>query len=355
MINLFTDPHLGADPKTNTSASSGKALSTKVSQVALGLAEQYKGTNLIMAGDLFHKSHNKESTIAEGIALANACSIVVGGNHDSTSRADDKSSLELIASICPSILSADIAKPEIHFGLEFDSGEVVTVIPHQANQEFFDKAVVMACKGEMKDLVILHCNYNNPFTDGVDTALNLSPDQAEQLLKYYRYIVIGHEHTPRRELEGRLVALGNTFPTSFSDLSNKYVWHYDNTKADPWSRTQVWDKETYFLKLDAAEIYNLPESEFELEEDSIAPQFVDIYGQLDAEHMPELAARIAMIWDKWQPFMVRNDVNVRLEETTSLMEEGYRIEDFTSRIRDGLVDAPDMLALFNEKLAKVGE
>ena len=82
---------------------------------------------------------------------------------------------------------------------------------------------------------------------------------------------------------------------------------------------------------------------------------MDIVGDLDAEFMPELSHKIGLIWSKWSPYMVRNQVNAVVESTESLMEEGYKIEDFSTKIRDGLVEAPEMLALFNEKVEKVGE
>ena len=356
MLNLFTDTHLGAEPRTNTSSSSGKQLGAKINEVAIALAHQYggEGNKLIHVGDLFHRSHNKESVIAKGIEVASLCDILIGGNHDDTNRADDQSSMDLITPICDSVLTAPTGEVQIHYALEFSSGEVVTAIPHHSSQELFDKAVAQACAGDMKDLVLLHCNFNNPFVEDIDAALNLTPEQAESLLRHYRYIVIGHEHPHRWEMGGRLLALGNTHPTSFSDISNKYVWHYDRTKENPWSRTKIWDMEENYLQLDAAEIYNLPESEFVIEEGVKAPEFVDITGNLDAEFMPELAGRIAMIWEKWKPYMVRNQVNAITEDTQSLMEEGYHIEDFSKKIRDGLAEAPEMLKLFNEKMVTVG-
>lgn len=352
MLNLFTDPHLGLSARTHTSSSSSKALDAKLTQVASKVAGSYN--NLICAGDLFHRSHNKESVILEGISIAQKCDIVVPGNHDLTNRSDDVPSLSIVAQVCDSVLGAEVSKAVVHADLQFESGETVCVIPHQATQEIFNKAVETACNFS-GDLVILHCNYNNPFVQDIDTALNLSPAQAEKLLRSYSYIVIGHEHITRWEMDGRLLALGNTHPTSFSDISDKFVWHFDKTKENPWSQTKIWDKSEGYMNLNAEDIFDLPESEFLIEEGTVAPQFVNIFGNLPAEHMPELASRIGLIWKHWQPFMVRNEVNSVTEETTSLMEEGYRIEDFSSKIKDGLSATPKLLDKFNAELEKVGE
>ncbi|CAM0014921.1 SbcD-like subunit of palindrome specific endonucl ease [Vibrio phage K379] len=352
MLNLFTDPHLVLGARTNTSASSTKALDDSLFAVADKITSKYD--NLICAGDLFHRSHNRESGIAQGIKVSSGCDIVIGGNHDNTNRADDQSSLDIVSKVCDSVLMTEVGKVEVHAALEFDSGETVTIVPHHSSQELFDKAVDLACESK-GDLVILHCNFNNPFVDEVDTALNLTIEQADKLLKCYSFIVIGHEHNTRWEMNYRLLALGNTHPTGYSDISNKYVWHFDKSQEKPWSRTKIWDKETGYLSFEAADIYNLPESEFELDEGAVAPQFVDITGDLDAENMPELAHRISLIWDKWKPFMVRNQVNAVKEDTESLMEEGYKIEDFSKKIEEGLGDSPKLLAKFKAELVKVGE
>lgn len=352
MLNLFTDPHLGLAARTNTSASSTKALDDKIA--AQTRTVMVGKSNLICAGDLFHRSHNKESVIAQGLNIASLCDIVLAGNHDSTNRKDDRSSMDIVASVCDSVLSIETGAFGVFPGLEFDSGEIVTVVPHHSSQELFDQAIDLACQST-GDLVILHCNFNNPFVDEVDTALNLTIGQAEKLLKYYSFIVIGHEHNTRWEMNYRLLALGNTHPTGYSDISNKYTWCFDKSKEKPWSRTKVWDKETGYLSLAASDIFDLPESEFELEDGAVAPQFVDITGDLDAENMPELAHRISLIWDKWKPFMVRNQVNSVKEDTESLMEEGYKIEDFSKKIEEGLADSPKLLDKFKAELVKVGE
>lgn len=350
MITFFTDPHIGLAARTNTSSKSSPALDLRLNLVARKLAK--REGNKVMAGDLFHRSHNKENVIAEGIYIASQCDIVVGGNHDFTNRTDDKSSMDIVAGVCDSVLMTQTGKVTIYPDLEFDSGEKLTIIPHHSSQDLFDKAVTEACN-HTGDVVVLHCNFNNPFVNEIDTALNLTPEQATKLLECYEYIVIGHEHISRKEMDGRLIALGNTHPTSFSDISNKYVWTY--TKGEGFTRECIWSKETYYLALDANDIWNLPESEFDIEEGLEPPQFVDISGALDAENMPELAHRISLIWDKWNPYMVRNQVNAVQAETESLMEEGYKIEDFSSKIREGLTESPELLALFEEKLEKVGE
>lgn len=352
MLNFFTDPHLGLSARTNTSAKSTKMLDLRITQVALGIVSKYD--NLICVGDLFHRSHNREDVIAQGIKVSQGCDIVVGGNHDDTNRIDDRSSMDIVSSVCDSVLMTETGKVTVHEGLEFESGEVLTVIPHHASQELFEQAIDEACSHK-GDIVLLHCNFNNPFVEDIDTALNLTIDQAERLLKCYSFIVIGHEHNTRWEMNGRLLALGNIHPTGFSDISSKYVWHFDKTKENPWSQTKVWDKASGHMVLDASDIYDLPEEEFVIEDGAAAPTFVDIVGNLDAEHMPELAHRISIIWERWAPFMVRNQVNAVTANTESLMEEGYKIEDFSSKIKDGLADAPELLEKFNNMVVKVGE
>ena len=352
MINFFTDPHIGLSARTNTSSSSSKALDAKLTKLAMHIASTYD--NLVCAGDLFHRSHNRESVILEAVEIAAQCDIVVSGNHDVVNRTDDVPSLDLVTKVCDSVLGCATGEVQVYSDLQFETGEVLCVIPHHATQELFDQAIEQACQSS-GDIVVLHCNFNNPFVQDIDTALNLSPLQAENLLKSFSYIVLGHEHIHRWEMDGRLLVLGNTHPTSFGDISDKFVWHFDKTKENPWSQTKIWEKLTGELTLSASEIYDLPESEFLLDDGAVAPQFVSVVGDLPAEDIPELASRIGLIWKHWKPFMVRNMVNSIAEETTSLMEEGYRIEDFSSKIKDGLASSPKLLEKFNQELEKVGE
>lgn len=343
MLNFFTDPHLGLAARTNTSSTSTKRLDGQLMQSALSCCK-YK-TNVVCAGDLFHRSHNSESVISQGMAIANMCDIVVGGNHDDTNRDDKLSSLDILNEVCDSVLMSATGGITIYPDLEFESGEKLTVIPHHASQDLFNQAVVKACEYS-GDIVVLHCNFNNPFTDDIDTALNLTTEYASELLNHYKFIVIGHEHNHRWEMNGRLLALGNTHPTSFSDLSDKYSWEYENGE---WKKTLVWSKAEHYLTVAASELI-----ECDVEPDN-SIQFVDITGDLDADLMPELADKIAQIWEKWNPFMVRNQVGVVKEQTESLMEEGYKIEDFSSKIKDGLSSAPELLAKFNKLEAEVGD
>lgn len=351
MLNLFTDPHIGLGARTNTSSSSTKALDQKLNLVTDQIVNKY--SNLICAGDLFHRSHNREDVIEQGIRIASGCDIVLSGNHDETNRVDDRSSMDIVAGVCDSVLGSS-QKVKVYADLEFESGEKVTVVPHHISQEMFDQAIEEACKYK-GDMVILHCNFNNPLTDGIDTALNLTIEQAEALLEHYSYIVIGHEHNPGVEMNGRLIRLGNVHPTSFSDISDKYVWHFDKTAEVHWTKTKIWDKATGYMSLTANEIFDLPEEEFLVEEGTEAPGFVDIIGELPAEDMPALAHRIGLIWKHWNPYMVRNQVNAVTEKTESLMEEGYQIEDFSKKIVEGLKESPELLEKFNAELAKVGE
>jgi DNA repair exonuclease SbcCD nuclease subunit len=338
MLKLITDPHLGYGARTNTSAKSSVVLDAKLYQTAKQLVAGDE--EILLCGDLFHRSHNKENIIAQGIDIASKCLAVVGGNHDFTNRADDKSSMDIVKEVTGNIIMAEVGKVFVSEVITSKGGETFVVIPHHSSQDLFDLAVDKAC-GSMADLMVLHCNFNNPFVEDIDTALNLTIEQANKLLLSYRYIVIGHEHNTRKELGGRLLALGNTHPTSFSDISDKYSWTF--TKAEGFARTLIWSKEEHYTSLSAEDFLSFDDEDFELG----ALQFLDITGELDAELMPELARKVGVFWDKVEPLMVRNRVNVVAEDAMATMEEGYKIEDFIKMLREGLTEAPQMLELFD--------
>jgi hypothetical protein len=90
------------------------------------------------------------------------------------------------------------------------------VIPHMPNQDLFDLELKKLQDGELAPrFLFVHANYDNQFAVESDHSLNLSKEQAEQLP--VEYVVFGHEHQARTELGGKVVIVGNNFPSSISD------------------------------------------------------------------------------------------------------------------------------------------
>jgi DNA repair exonuclease SbcCD nuclease subunit len=137
-------------------------------------------------------------------------------------------------------------------------------------------------------------------TEGSEATLNLTAEKAKRLLAKTDYVFLGHEHQPRQALDGRVVILGNTHPTSFGDISDKYYW---TLTPDSLEKTLCWEAEAHFVEADI----NSTDALFPAGKDI---QFVDVVGAVTADNGAEVARFIHDIWETVKPLMVRNSVSI---------------------------------------------
>lgn len=328
MLRFFTDPHLGRNPTSHTTIGSRKMMNTALYVYGKNaLSNDYPN---ICLGDLFHTAHNSEEVIAQGAEIALACDLVLEGNHDLPNRSNSISSIGLIQhqqinKHAPTFASCAVGSTRV-IEKTIDGVKIVA-IPHHSSQELFDKAIEMACQigGE---LCVMHCNYDSPFVDGIDTSLNLSEAQAEELAKHFDYIVLGHEHNFRWELNKKVLILGNTHPTSFSDLSDKYCWDYDPSDKS-WHKHMLWRKEIHYKKVYLEDLLN-----DDVYFDS-AIQFVDIVGRYaTSEESFLLSKKIQWIWETFPHLlMVRNHTSRIENEANDQFDSN---ENITPNLKDAI-------------------
>lgn len=349
-MRLFTDPHIGRRAGAHTTHESSLALDNAICENALTAANST--TTTVCAGDLFDKSHNKELNILQGLKVAAKCDLILAGNHDLANRDNTKTSIEIVASTLENVVRAEVSEVLVnHF--EDDSGVTFTIIPHHSSQDLFDKALAQASSEVVnRDMVILHCNYNSPFANN-DSSLNLSPEQATKLLEVYDYVVLGHEHNARRELNGRLVILGNTHPTNFGDITDKFYYDFDwideaKTKRD-FIPTKCWDKSISYVKVYADKLLDgtavIPES----------VKFIEVYGE---DVKPELSGEIANclrdLWVRYPgAYMIRNNVSY-INIAVETVDKGAQLESVTDAITEKLAGT-DLHDLWVKNLKMVNQ
>jgi hypothetical protein len=111
------------------------------------------------------------------------------------------------------------------------------LVPHCLTQDLFEHALEQLCPAQgNSNLLFLHCNYDIPFDQDV-SSLNLTASRAEQLLKRFDHIFVGHVHTPSDHFDHRLHVVGSHFPTAFDNLTDKRHLIYDsmtNTVEPVW-------------------------------------------------------------------------------------------------------------------------
>lgn len=317
VIRFFTDPHAGKELKANTTPASRTMLANQIYLHGLQAASMpypdltvigAKTTDVhftVCAGDLFDVDSNPEHVLLQGAEIARKCNLVLGGNHDVKNIAGRESSLSALAKLTDDerfIMPPEPGRTSYHFSLVQNApdhlGDVALyMIPHHARQQEFELALEEAREHALKfdpvvekkgirRLLVVHCNYNLTFEAG-ENDLNLTDAKARQLLGTFDYIVMGHDHRARTECEGRLIILGNTHPTSFSDQGEKFVWFYN-------SETNGWVKATNaapaLVELNVNDLI----SDWKSERLSVYAnaEWVDVVGQLKPEDTVDMAKAI---------------------------------------------------------------
>lgn len=300
IYNLFTDPHLGTKRAAHTTRDSAERLKSMLYTNALVASEPM---NSICLGDLFDKAYNDESTLIQGYTVAHRCLQTLSGNHDETNRVGAITSLQALKQMGAPIVSC----PDL-FTPYFENFEEFWIVPHHASQEVFDEALRDAAdlRSDTQDYadgkhayLLLHCNYDCPF-DTEDSTLNLSPELAEELLETFTRVFIGHDHNPKMLMNDRVVVMGNTHPSSFSDVSNKYRYVLD-VSTDELTKVLIW-----------SETDNYREVEFGSPIPDLAGvQFVDVVGSEAVDNAVDVADYVRSIWDaSGRLLAVRNNVMV---------------------------------------------
>ena len=352
-LTIFTDPHIGTSRVAHTTRESSAALKGALYTQAMNIVT--RATNPVLCnGDLFDRTFNPESIIAQGYNVASKCWKTVAGNHDETNREGTMSSLRLLQEQDVSICAApNLTDP--YFWCE----ESIYIIPHHASQEIFERAMAAAAahaaehRDGLASYLFLHCNYDFAFAVD-DNTLNLPAAMAKQLIVAFDYIFIGHEHNAETHLGGQVVMLGNTHPTSFHDVGPKYIYHLELDTAEL-TKELIWSKDDHYREIKLGS--DLPDLE--------GVQFVDVIGAEDVANAIDVTDFIQDIWKAsyFQPegepgritnmFAVRNKVDV-LDSLSDVSTDIDAVEvvDLKTRINRDL-EGTDLAALFTELVAEV--
>ena len=335
MIHFFTDPHLGQTLTSHTSHDSRSRLRTALYHQALAAASEGQGDPIYCLGDLVHTYRNDETTIQQCMTILDKLTNCIMGNHDVTNRTDSIGTLELLEPLYD-VVPAKMNKCNsmVTAGL----GAIITMVPHTNDQKLFTAELDKLSgvdKIESARILLLHCNYEIPWETN-DNTLNLTEEMAKKLLDKFDYILIGHEHNYREALDGRVILLGNTHPTNFGDISNKYRWTFDGSKME---KHLIWDKEKHFLQI-------TPFSEDEIGSDV---QFVKVVGKVDASEYPKYCRWLTKLWQRAGKtvYAIRNAAELIREEITVKIDEDA-LQKLTETIANEIKGDKELAALFEE-------
>ena len=352
-ITIFTDPHLGTARQAHTTRESSAELQKSLYWQAMSIINTGDYPK-VCVGDLLDKSTNNEVIIGQAHDVAKGCEWVLAGNHDETNREGTLSTLRLLKQQGLDIIATpDLTNPY------FEARDSLYMVPHHASQEVFEQAMrnaadhAAANRDGLASYLFLHCNYDfNLATE--DNTLNLRRELAKELIAAFDFIFIGHEHNGSVDLGGQVVVLGNTHPTSFHDIGDKFIYHLELDTAEL-TKELVWSAATHYREIKIGG--EIPDLE--------GVQFVDVTGTDSVANAVEVSEFIREVWKAsyYQPeaepgyvtemFAVRNKVDIKdaLQDVDTEFNEVIT-EDLQTRISKDL-QGSDLLPLFNDLVQKV--
>lgn len=344
MLTFYADPHLGLSRSGNTTPRSSEKLRDRLFEQVEDIISRrgYK----ICLGDMFDTFSNNEHVLTRALAIFSGTSLTLSGNHDVVNQADKVGSLKMLDQAHYRLLGSsralfsDFGRPcAFSWPLPAESVHVVAV-PHVASQSLFEQSLDEAMETKIDryhggSMLLLHCNYDISEDWATETTLNLTPGRATQLLGKFDYIMLGHEHAPAEHLDGRLIVLGNTFPTSLGDISDKRIAHMDEGKL---RFEKIWDASLGYAEFAHDQI---PES--------TDVSFARVKGEVDPADMLEMTQAINRMW-KRSPDLYCLKVDAKIKGITPGVN-GESVTDSLAQlpamIRRELEAHPAMLALWD--------
>lgn len=227
---IANDLHLGVVKKSGVTPSSQEALRNYTFEQLDKLLAVAGPQNLVVNGDLFDSF---DCPARDWLATYRRFSgwlsdnttrrlYLIAGNHDDSPRAGRVSSFKLLCEVLMN-QHANCQCVDVGGATWIDKG--VYAIAHCANQDLFDIRLNEALeKTSDGDIVLLHANYRNPYTEASDHSLSVSEDVAKVFADRGVTLLLGHEHQGKVEIphgcrEGAapVIVTGNQWPTSVAD------------------------------------------------------------------------------------------------------------------------------------------
>lgn len=340
---LISDIHIGFSRSAGTTPKTQETLRTYLLTQLKSLLTSTPELDLTILGDLFD---NFEVPARDWIAayelladwlksdgLVQRTLTLVAGNHDHSDKGDRVSSFQMLCAVLQQQYPDNVQVIGIN---EYANvGEYCIALAHCSNQDRFNQLLdqILINHGTAGYL-LLHANYDNNFAVNSDHSLNVSREQAEAFAAKGFQLVFAHEHQARTALGGKVVVLGNQWPTSVADCLNNdsKAAHIIDETIDPvitWSGAL--DEDAPYTSIDWRELGTL---------DASRPGFVRVGGDATRNESAEVITAIAKFRSKSEAFVVSNAVRVegivQVEELPKSFEVARKFDvmDFISKHLD---------------------
>jgi len=348
-IGIISDTHIGKNLRTNTTMESRQRLKDNIQQAAhsgIDVLEQSGCDIIIHTADLFDKAINDEADILAGSEVAKRCDVVMFGNHDDRNRKDTVSSIGLLAAVEPNTSnSTKFVKScwEANVMVDVRKGVSLYYIPHCVSQQVFEESlnlIISNSRRSDKNVLFLHCNYDNGLVTDKEQNLNLTEDMADTLLEYFDFIVMGHEHQLSKRKDGRVISVGSTHPTSLSDISDKFATVID-TDTSKVEHHLTWDSSSSWA-VDVADFIN-PTFLTNIANNKV--QFIDVVGKASTEMSVAVNDRVSEVWSSSETLIALRTSKIEYASEASTAEEEISLESLPETMLSELEGAAhDLLA-----------
>lgn len=350
---ILNDIHIGFSRQGGTTPGSREALRSYLFNGVRQAEKEHSfgHDTLVIAGDLFDNFEVDGRDWLDTFMLLNQWLandnglVLVAGNHDWSPKGERVSSFQMLAAAlegkaCTVVNIDEFAKLE----------GTVWAIAHCSNQDIFDmKMSEMLDQVKAGDHVLIHANFDNNFAAQSDHSLNVSREVAKAFVAAGATLLFAHEHQARESFGGKVICMGNQWPTSIADCLNndrKFLHTLHDgvvVKHETWAADQDFGAGTSgFAEIDWRDL-----------DKPTKAGFIRVTGTANANEASDVITSIAAYRKESPAFVITNMVKIAgIAEAAALPEafEATARFDVMDYIKDN-VTAEEMVVI-NKLLEK---
>ena len=331
---IINDIHIGVNRSGGTTVQSQVELQAAILQQLESHIEE-ESHHVVVNGDLFDSFYidlrqviNTYHVFFNWIKEHQSRLTLIAGNHDWSPKDGRVSSFHLLGFMLQKSNTGGIVEV-----LDYKKGfchihRNVYCIPHMPNQNMFDDEVLEAVKSSHDgQYLLLHCNYRNNFTANSDHSLNLSENQVDQLMEAGWTLIIGHEHKGYTLRGGRVIVVGNQFPTSISDCIDDTEKCMLNLLYGGVEMITTWESAGQYEEIDWKD----------LEHSSTEAKFIRVVGVASIGESSDVVRAMSKFRQASTAFIVSNAVKVESHTLSSDIEISSMEEIQSFNVFDALM------------------
>jgi hypothetical protein len=185
--------------------------------------------------------------------------------------------------------------------------------------------------------VLVHANFDNSFAAEAEHSLNLSREQAKELTKAGHTVIFGHEHQGRQAFGGKVIVVGNQFPSSVSDCLS----HGDGQKDGKKYALIIDEEGPLQVETWCQEGNSVAVKWHELGEYTGPAKFIRVTGKANADQAADVVKAIAEMRKTSTAFVITNAVKVEQIDGTeeiAVSEEDLRSIDVIEMLLQSLTE-----------------